>query len=153
MNQRVWVRQAYDKALQTYDGLIMPTIPFVARKLPPANMDVTSFIAEALANTMNTSIANLTGHPAITLNVGKVLPESSDEVSCGKICMRDIRKGMRLFRPQAMPYYCTTVHKKSHTTLTSVSLTKIQILYMCVDFCPYCALLSGAKPVYASLRL
>ena len=75
MNQRPWLRAAYDRASEKYDGLIIPTIKFVAREVPPTNQGFMTFIAEALKNTVNTGISNLTGHPAISLNVGKALPE------------------------------------------------------------------------------
>ena len=78
-NMRPWIQAAYDKALEKYDGLIMPTIKCVARKVPPADMGVIDFISEAFYNTGNTGKQNLTGHPVISLNVGKVLPED-DEV-------------------------------------------------------------------------
>ena len=80
MNQRPLLRAAYDRALEKYDGLIMPTIPSVARKVPPANSSVLSFLGEAFSNTQNTGMQNLSGHPAISLPVGKVLPED-EEVS------------------------------------------------------------------------
>lgn len=34
MNARFWFTRAYNRALEKYDGLIMPTVNFVARKLP-----------------------------------------------------------------------------------------------------------------------
>ena len=34
MNRRPGLRQAHDEVLQKYDGLIIPTIPCVARKQP-----------------------------------------------------------------------------------------------------------------------
>jgi len=78
MNQRPLLRAAYDRALEKYDGLIMPTIPSVARKVPPANLSVLSFLGEAFSNTQNTGMQNLSGHPAISLPVGKVLPEDKE---------------------------------------------------------------------------
>lgn len=78
MNQRPLLRAAYNRALEKYDGLIMPTIKSVARKVPPANLGILGFIGEAFYNTSNTGMQNLTGHPAISLAVGKVLPEDED---------------------------------------------------------------------------
>lgn len=40
MNRRAWLRKAYDKWLQEYDVLMMPTVPVVAMKLPDANCTV-----------------------------------------------------------------------------------------------------------------
>ena len=81
MNRRPGLRQAHEEALQKYDGLIIPTIPSVARKQPSSeDLDVLGFIKEAFYPSSNTGVANLTGHPAISLNVGMTLPES-EEVS------------------------------------------------------------------------
>lgn len=82
MNQRPWLRAAYDKALDSYDGLIMPTIPFVARALPKPNLSVTDHMKEVLINTQNTGQINFSGHPALSLNVGKALPEEDDVSLC-----------------------------------------------------------------------
>jgi len=38
MNCRPVLRRAYNDVLEKYDALIMPTIPFVATKLPPAEL-------------------------------------------------------------------------------------------------------------------
>ena len=48
MNQRPWLRAAYDRALVNYDGLIMPTVKFVAREVPPTNQGFMTYIEEAL---------------------------------------------------------------------------------------------------------
>ena len=81
MNRRPGLRQAHDEVLQKYDGLIIPTIPSVARKQPSSeDLDVLGFIKEAFYPSSNTGVANLTGHPAISLNVGMTLPEA-EEVS------------------------------------------------------------------------
>ena len=40
MNQRPWLRRAYDRWLQVYDVLVMPTIPFVAKKFPDRRCSV-----------------------------------------------------------------------------------------------------------------
>ena len=83
MNRRPGLRQAHDEVLQKYDGLIIPTIPSVARKQPSAeDLVVLGFIKEAFYPSANTGVANLTGHPAISLNVGMTLPET-EEVSVG----------------------------------------------------------------------
>ena len=81
MNRRPGLRQAHEEVLQKYDGLIIPTIPSVARKQPSSeDLDVLGFIKEAFYPSANTGVANLTGHPAISLNVGMALPET-EEVS------------------------------------------------------------------------
>ena len=49
MNRRPGLRQAHEEALQKYDGLIIPTIPSVARKQPSAeDLDVLGFIKESV---------------------------------------------------------------------------------------------------------
>ena len=79
MNRRPGLRQAHDEVLQKYDGLIIPTIPSVARKQPSSeDLDVLGFIKEAFYPSVNTGVANLTGHPAISLNVGMTLPETKE---------------------------------------------------------------------------
>ena len=103
MNQRPWLRRAYDKWLQQYDVLIMPTIPFVAHKLPNPSCSLTGelynmgvilsclatihivfnvflsliaeFVTAALCNVQNTSVFNMTGHPTMSLNVGSAVPD------------------------------------------------------------------------------
>ena len=40
MNMRSTIRKAYDKALETYDVLIMPTVSSVAPRLPSPNMTI-----------------------------------------------------------------------------------------------------------------
>ena len=83
MNRRPGLRQAHEEALQKYDGLIIPTIPSVARKQPSSeDLDVLGFIKEAVYPAAYTAVANLTGLPAISLNVGMTLPEAG-EVSVG----------------------------------------------------------------------
>ncbi|XP_067948340.1 amidase-like isoform X1 [Watersipora subatra] len=74
MNMRPTIRKAYDDVLQAYDALIMPTIPFVAHKLPKPGLSVTEFIKEAKAYNQNTQMFNLTGHPSLSLNVGMAMP-------------------------------------------------------------------------------
>ena len=45
MNMRPTLRKAYDKVFETFDVLIMPTIPFVAPELPSYNMRLSGTIA------------------------------------------------------------------------------------------------------------
>ena len=40
MNMRSTIKKAYNKALETYDVLIMPTIPFVATRLPDLDLSI-----------------------------------------------------------------------------------------------------------------
>ncbi|KAF6025113.1 hypothetical protein EB796_016592 [Bugula neritina] len=76
MNCRPTLRKAYNDVLEKYDALIMPTIPFVAVKLPPLDLTPKEFIDEVgQFKNINTAPFNLTGHPALSLNVGKVQPD------------------------------------------------------------------------------
>ncbi|KAF6039365.1 hypothetical protein EB796_002329 [Bugula neritina] len=78
MNCRSVLRRAYNDMLEKYDALIMPTIPFVAAKLPAAELTPAEFVKQTLFNTGNTAPFNLSGHPALTINVGNVPPEDAD---------------------------------------------------------------------------
>ncbi|XP_067945428.1 amidase-like isoform X2 [Watersipora subatra] len=75
MNMRSTIRKAYDDVLETYDALIMPTIPYVAPKLPKPDMTLKEFVKNACGNLKNTQLFNLTGHPSLSLNVGMAMPE------------------------------------------------------------------------------
>ncbi|KAF6025108.1 hypothetical protein EB796_016587 [Bugula neritina] len=75
MNCRPTLRKAYNDVLEKYDALIMPTIPIAAVKLPPLDLTPKEFIREIQSKNVNTAPFNLTGHPALSLNVGKVKPE------------------------------------------------------------------------------
>ncbi|KAF6025111.1 hypothetical protein EB796_016590 [Bugula neritina] len=75
MNCRPTLRKAYNDVLEKYDALIMPTIPFVAVKLPPLDLTPKEFIRALQSPVVNVTPFNLTGHPALSLNVGKVKPD------------------------------------------------------------------------------
>lgn len=61
--------EAYEKALQSVDVLVMPTTPMRAQKIPNESIGTMKYIAEALKMIANTAAFNITGHPAITLPV------------------------------------------------------------------------------------
>ncbi|XP_072025737.1 amidase-like isoform X3 [Amphiura filiformis] len=67
------LRQAYDDVLKDYDVLIMPTIPFVAQKLPKEGEmtfeERSNYCVDMIQNTM---AADITGHPALSINAGWV---------------------------------------------------------------------------------
>jgi amidase len=65
------MRAAYDRALDRYDVLVMPTVPGTAGTLPVGDDNVT-LLALALGKEVNTAPLNLTGHPAISVPVGLV---------------------------------------------------------------------------------
>jgi amidase len=69
-NLRRSLRDAYDRAFEKYDVLVMPTIPFKATKLPPANVNRKDYVDLTLNMIQNTGAFNLSGHPAISINTG-----------------------------------------------------------------------------------
>jgi amidase len=59
---------AYDKALEEFDLLLMPTTPQTAHEaIPPAEEDRQAHIGQALNMVYNTCPFDLSGHPAITV--------------------------------------------------------------------------------------
>lgn len=71
-NLRVLLRNAYDAALETYDLLAMPTIPFPATRIPPADASRELYVDAALNMQQNTCPFDVSGHPAFTIPCGKV---------------------------------------------------------------------------------
>ncbi|MGX7696974.1 amidase [Gordonia polyisoprenivorans] len=65
-------RAAYDAALQTYDVLVMPTLPYVASELPGAGIDRATYLTKALGMIANTAPLDVTGHPALSVPAGLV---------------------------------------------------------------------------------
>jgi len=66
-NQRRLIRQAYDAVLETVDLLVMPTIPFTATAIPPADAAREVYVDMALNMQANTCPFDVTGHPAFTI--------------------------------------------------------------------------------------
>ena len=64
------LRYAYDKVLQHYDLLLMPTIPMKATPLPPPNAPLPLYIQRAFEMIGNTAPFNCTGHPAMSIPCG-----------------------------------------------------------------------------------
>lgn len=62
--------KAYDAALEKYDVLILPTIPKKASVFPQENAPLKEYLARASGSAPNTSPTNVTGHPALSINVG-----------------------------------------------------------------------------------
>jgi amidase len=69
-NLRHLARKAYDDALAVYDALVMPTIPFRATPLPPADCSIEDYFFYALNMTQNAAPFDVTGHPAISVPCG-----------------------------------------------------------------------------------
>jgi len=71
-NLRVLLRDAYDEVLKKYDAIAMPTIPFPATRIPPANAPREVYVDAALNMQQNTCPFDVSGHPAFTIPCGKV---------------------------------------------------------------------------------
>jgi amidase len=63
---------AYDKVLEKYDLLLMPTTPMKATKLPEPTASREDYIARAAELLPNTSPFDVTHHPAMSLPCGMV---------------------------------------------------------------------------------
>lgn len=70
MNMRRLLVKEYEEALEKFDAVAMPTIPFTATKLPTEKLPAHEYIEKALENVSNTMAANCTGMPAMTINAG-----------------------------------------------------------------------------------
>ncbi|CAH1781251.1 unnamed protein product [Owenia fusiformis] len=69
-NLTIALTAAYDKALETYDVIVMPTLPYKAPKLPDVDAKLSVLLDEASSFTTNTFPFDATGHPAISINAG-----------------------------------------------------------------------------------
>ncbi|KAL0932478.1 amidase [Colletotrichum truncatum] len=63
------IRDAYQKAFEKYDVIIMPTTPFVAPRHGSRESVLGSF-EPTIGLTSNTAVFNVTGHPAMSIPVG-----------------------------------------------------------------------------------
>ena len=61
---------AYDRALQEYDMLLMPTLTNKARPMPPAGSPLSLVLQRAFEHIANTAPFDVTGHPAMSLPCG-----------------------------------------------------------------------------------
>jgi amidase len=64
------LRAAYDAALDTFDVLVMPTVPMRATMLPSQDAPREEIVARALEMTGNTGPFDVTGHPACSVPAG-----------------------------------------------------------------------------------
>lgn len=69
MNIGRQISEAFDKALQEFDVLVMPTTPFVAPRHGRRGTPRQCF-EPTIGLTVNTAVFNVTGHPALSLPVG-----------------------------------------------------------------------------------
>ncbi|MFD8721263.1 amidase family protein [Streptomyces sp. NPDC059629] len=61
---------AYDKALDQYDVIVMPTLPITASLIPAADASAEEIVTRALDMVSNTAPFDVTGHPACTIPAG-----------------------------------------------------------------------------------
>lgn len=66
-NLRGQINAAVDAALETYDVLCYPTLPFPAKEIPPSDAPIPDYVARALEMVPNTCVSNLTGNPDLTV--------------------------------------------------------------------------------------
>ncbi|WP_245453589.1 amidase [Aminobacter sp. MSH1] len=71
-NQRHLIRDAYDAAFKQYDMLAMPTTPFTATKQVDRKASLVDYVAPTLNMLRNTCVADITGHPSISIPCGMV---------------------------------------------------------------------------------
>ncbi|KAL3857308.1 hypothetical protein ACJMK2_011989 [Sinanodonta woodiana] len=69
-NLNMMLTAAYNKVLEEYDVLLMPTIPFVAIDLPKMGCTLKDRLYSGIGMVANTAPFNSTGHPAISINAG-----------------------------------------------------------------------------------
>ncbi len=66
------LKLAYDRALEEYDLLLMPTVPMTAQPIPDPGAPLAEIIARAFEMVGNTAPFNATGHPAMSIPCGLV---------------------------------------------------------------------------------
>lgn len=64
------LRAEYDAALQSFDLLLLPTVPMRASKLPPARCPIPESLTRAFEMLANTAPFDISGHPAMSLPCG-----------------------------------------------------------------------------------
>lgn len=69
------LRDAYDAALKQFDVLITPTLPYVATSHADPGAAPLGQIKKQMGLTSNTCQFNQTGHPALTLPIGRLTPK------------------------------------------------------------------------------
>ena len=69
-NLRRLMKAAYDKAFETYDLLLSPTLPMVATQIPAPGASITEVVTRAFEMIGTTSQFDVTGHPAMSIPCG-----------------------------------------------------------------------------------
>ncbi|KAF5311550.1 hypothetical protein D9758_017935 [Tetrapyrgos nigripes] len=62
--------EQYDEALNKYDVLVMPTIPYLPVSHSPPDATVLEKISKGLGQVLNTCAFDVTGHPALSMPIG-----------------------------------------------------------------------------------
>ncbi|KII88505.1 hypothetical protein PLICRDRAFT_41658 [Plicaturopsis crispa FD-325 SS-3] len=73
------LRDDYNAALDKYDVLIMPTVPWVPVKIAPPGATPLEQLGKCTGLTLNTCPINLTGHPSMSIPVGLLTPTDESE--------------------------------------------------------------------------
>jgi amidase len=71
-NRRRGIRRAYDALFEDVDIIAMPTIPFTATTIPPADASREDYVDLALNMQANTCPFDVTGHPAFTIPCARI---------------------------------------------------------------------------------
>uniref|UniRef100_A0AAU2AB51 Amidase n=1 Tax=Streptomyces sp. NBC_00093 TaxID=2975649 RepID=A0AAU2AB51_9ACTN len=66
------IRAAYDEVLNQYDVLVMPTVPYTAKEIPPADVSLADYLHTALSMIGNTAPFDVTGHPSCSVPTEQV---------------------------------------------------------------------------------
>ncbi|MEP2919282.1 amidase [Sulfitobacter sp.] len=66
------VKASYDAAFESYDILLMPTLPITASKLPEPGASITEVVTRAFEMIANTAQFDVTGHPSMSIPCGQV---------------------------------------------------------------------------------
>jgi amidase len=85
------LKDAYYAALDKYDVLILPTLPFLAPKLPEEGTSVKELMINSAGVSLNTSAFNITGLPALSIPVAR-LPSLLDETAILPVGMEIVGK-------------------------------------------------------------
>ena len=75
-NVRPAINAAVDAALERFDVLCYPTLPFPAKEIPSGDAPIEEYVARALEMIPNTCVSNVTGNPDLTIPVaaGRGMP-------------------------------------------------------------------------------
>ncbi|XP_046341308.1 amidase-like [Haliotis rufescens] len=69
-NLNMLLTSEYDRVLEKYDVIVMPTLPYKASKLPKVDATYTELLKVSHSMNLNTSPFDCTGHPALSINAG-----------------------------------------------------------------------------------